>query len=328
MTFLEDLIKKLKTKRPNLSDGSIKTYRSHLIKLHKKMNDDDGNVESLKFLEDPDKVIETIKDMKPSSQKLVLTTACIFLEADDDKSNDDVCKDYRKRTLELQQDMTKKNAGQHKTEKEEENWVSWARLNKVRRHYRTQITNKDFLKKKTADTINNTDFWLLQSWVVSALYTLHPPVRNNYIMTVIDEKDYKELSQDDKQDTNYLVVKNRRDKYFVLNAYKTVAIHGSQKIDIEAPLNAVLNIWLKFNDSGFLLLNNRKEELTQNGLTKLIQKTFQPTGKDNISVNMIRKIYLTDKYGDEKDEKIADAKAMQHSVKTQQTKYVKYDKED
>ena len=90
----------------------------------------------------------------------------------------------------------------------------------------------------------------------------------------------------------------------------------------------MLNIWLKFNDSGFLLLNNRKEELTQNGLTKLIQKTFQPTGKDNISVNMIRKIYLTDKYGDEKGEKIADAKAMQHSVKTQQTKYVKYDKED
>ena len=224
--------------------------------------------------------------------------------------------------------MTKKNAGQHKTEKEEENWVSWARLNKVRRHYRTQITNKNFLKKKTADTINNSDFWLLQSWVVSALYTLHPPVRNNYIMTVIDEKEYKELNQADKQDTNYLVVKSRQYKYFALNSYKTVAIHGPQKIDIEPPLNAVLNIWLKFNDSGFLLLNNRKEELTQNGLTKLIQKTFRPTGKDNISVNMIRKIYLTDKYGEEKDEKIADAKAMQHSVKTQQTKYVKYDKED
>lgn len=328
MTYIDSLLDKLKKKRPTLSNGSITTYKRNLIQLHKKMFDGNGGIESLDFLKDKEKVFDAIKDMKPSSQKLILTTMCVFLNADDDKTNDAVCKDYRKEVLKIQTEMSNKNVGQHKTDKEKDNWVSWARLEKVRRHYRTQITNKSFMKTKTASTISNADFNLLQMWVVASLYTLHPPIRNNYIMTVIDEDDYKKISKSDQANTNYLVVKNKKEKYFVLNSYKTVAIHGQKIIPLEKMLNSVINIWLKFNDSGFLLLNIRKEELTNNGLTKLIQKTFAPTGKDNISVNMLRKIYLTDKYGDEKGEKEKDADAMMHSVKTQQTKYVKYDEDE
>ena len=43
---------------------------------------------------------------------------------------------------------------------------------------------------------------------------------------------------------------------------------------------------------------------------------------------MIRKIFLTEKFGHEKDEKEKLAHEMGHTVATQQTKYVKHDKEE
>ena len=120
---------------------------------------------------------------------------------------------------------------------------------------------------------------------------------------------------------NLIVKKN---KYFSLGNYKTKKKHGTQKIHIDKQLNSVINLWLNFNKTDHFLLNSRGGKMTANGLTKFLQKTFEPTGK-KISSSLIRSIYLTEKYGNETalKEKEKDAKEMGHSVNEQQKTYVK-----
>jgi len=70
-------------------------------------------------------------------------------------------------------------------------------------------------------------------------------------------------------------------------------------------------------------LNSKKEPMTANGLTKYLQKTFAPTGK-NISSSMIRHIFISDKFPAQNKEKDAVSEKMLHSTE-QQTLYSKKD---
>ena len=59
--------------------------------------------------------------------------------------------------------------------------------------------------------------------------------------------------------------------------------------------------------------------MTPNGLTKYLNKTFEPTGKKNISSTMLRHIYISEKLGGPTlKEKKALADKMGHSVATQE----------
>ena len=327
MVFIDELLKALKKDRPKLSDGSLLTYKNQIEKLYKKISGDKdtSNFTDLKWVNDIDNVMEVISDMKPSSQKIILTSVAVFLSLDKDKENDKNIKKYRDKMLDIQNEMREDSKGQHKTDKEEKNWTTMKSLDEVRKGYRREINNKGILKKNAE--LSPNDFNLLQRYLVSSLYTIQPPQRNDYIMDVVSSKEYDDLSDDDKAKSNFLEVISRGKKVFHFNHYKTVARHGAKEIEVNKQLNAILNIWLKFNKSGWLLLNKQKQPLTPNGLTKLVSRTFSPTGK-NITVNMIRKIFLTEKFGHEKDEKEKLAHEMGHTVATQQTKYVKHDKEE
>ena len=327
MVFIDELLKALKKDRPKLSDGSLLTYKNQIEKLYKKVSGhtNTSNFTDLKWVNDIDNIMEVISDMKPSSQKIILTSVAVFLSLDKDKENDKNIKKYRDKMLDIQNEMREDSKGQHKTDKEEKNWTTMKSLDEVRKGYRREINNKGILKKNAE--LSPNDFNLLQRYLVSSLYTIQPPQRNDYIMDVVSSKEYDDLSDDDKAKSNFLEVISRGKKVFHFNHYKTVARHGAKEIEVNKQLNAILNIWLKFNKSGWLLLNKQKQPLTPNGLTKLVSRTFSPTGK-NITVNMIRKIFLTEKFGHEKDEKEKLAHEMGHTVATQQTKYVKHDKEE
>ena len=64
--------------------------------------------------------------------------------------------------------------------------------------------------------------------------------------------------------------------------------------------------------------------MTSNGLTKYLNKTFEPSGKNNISSSMIRHIFITDKFPPQLKEKEEVASKMGHSV-AQQELYAKKD---
>ena len=165
---------------------------------------------------------------------------------------------------------------------------------------------------------------MLQKWVVSNLLTLdeNAPTRLDYApMEIITKKDYDKMKDEDKKKSNYLVIKNRTEKHFHFNEYKTAGKYGEKVIKVGKKLNAVINIWLKYNTTDSFLLNSKGEPLTANGLGKFIKLTFNPTGKD-ITINMIRHIFISEKFPNVDEERQEVADQMGHSTDTQ-AKYSK-----
>ena len=168
---------------------------------------------------------------------------------------------------------------------------------------------------------------LLQRYLVSSLYLYSPPRRCEYAdMEIVSKSKYDSLPQDSRENNNFLVVSGRTatKKFFSFGNYKNRKTMGLQKISIKKDLNSVLNLWLKHNPTKHFLLDSRGKKMSRNSLSKYLYKVFESAGV-NISSNMLRHIYLTEKYGHESSykEKQEDAEAMAHSVQVQQQHYVK-----
>ena len=319
MTFIEEIKKEINEKR-DLRESSLKAYASNMNKLHKLMFDKE--ISGLDFLKDKKEVMKTIENKKLSTRKTYLAAIVVTLMAFD--KDEDLIKYYRDEMEDLAKQFSANMEEQKKSETQDKNWVSLSALRKVMRKYRNELNQKGIFKKEP-DDLTNKEFDLLQKWIVASLYILdeNPPLRNDYIMTVISNKEYDKLSEKEIENNNYTVVKSRNNKMFSLGEYKTSGKYGTKIIPVGKKLNSALNIWLKFNTSGHLLLNSKKEPMTANGLTKYLQKTFAPTGK-NISSSMIRHIFISDKFPAENKEKEEVAEKMAHSVQ-QQTLYSKKD---
>ena len=109
--------------------------------------------------------------------------------------------------------------------------------------------------------------------------------------------------------------------YILLNDYKTSKTHGSSKIPISDEVNSILKAW-----SAFMELENQEllfDGVSKTDITTILQKvTKKYTGKA-IGSQMIRKIFLTGLYGEDKKEQERIAKSMGHSTEMQQDLYVK-----
>jgi len=319
MTFIETIKKEINEKR-KLRPSSLNAYASNMNKLHKLMFDKEIN--GLDFLKKKKDVMKTIEEKKLSTRKTYLAAIVVTLMAFD--KDEKLIEYYRDEMEDLAKQFNANMEEQKKSETQDKNWVSLAALRKVMRKYRNELNEKGIFKKDV-DDLTNKEFDLLQKWIVSSLYILdeNPPLRNDYIMKTISNKDYEKLSEDQKREKNYLVIKSRNNKMFSLGEYKTSGKYGTKTIPVGKKLNSALNIWLKFNKTGHLLLNSKREPMTANGLTKYLQKTFAPTGK-NISSSMIRHIFISDKFPAQNKEKEEVAEKMAHSV-NQQTLYSKKD---
>ena len=317
MTFIEKLKKEISEKR-KLRDSSINAYVSNMNKLHKMMFD--KPIEDLDFLKDKSKVMKAIENKKLTTRKTYLASIVVSLMSFD---KDEKLTSYYRDAMEgLAKEFNSDMEKQKKSEVQDKNWVSLEALRKVMRKYRNELMDKKIFQKDK--DLNNKDFDLLQKWVVSSLYILddNPPLRLDYApMETISKSDYNNLTDKEKTEKNYLVIKSRNSKDFSLGNYKTSGTYGTKLIPVGKKLNSVLNIWLTFNTTGHLLLNSRKEPMTANGLTKYLQKTFAPTNK-NISASMIRHIFITTKFPPQNKEKEEIASKMLHSV-SEQTRYSK-----
>ena len=218
-----------------------------------------------------------------------------------------------------------------KTPREAVNWLSWTDILKIVKVKRGVVKKMGLTASSRNVDISKSDFLILQEYIVLALYTMLPPRRLEYGITlIITEGHYKTLSDKDKSDNAYLVVKNTRTKYFSFGKEtlkSTIGIDNLQIVEIPRQLNAVLNTWLNYNKSGFLLLNENGNILTRNGLTRLLLKIFSPYHRD-ISVVLLRKIYISHQDQDDfiKSAKVIErSRLMNHSVSVAKSHYLKKD---
>jgi hypothetical protein len=178
--------------------------------------------------------------------------------------------------------------------------------------------------KKSKDQLTKKEMQLLQAYTLFNIYS-RMPMRNDVAgMTAINQAAYKKLSEDEKKENNYLVVPSKGQIYFVLNQYKTSKKYKELDLPIEdANLRKILRYYLKMNGMGVLFKTSTGKPLTRTELSKVLLKYSKKYMDKSISTTLLRKIYLSSKYGNMKEELEKDAKMMMHSKEVALNTYVK-----
>jgi hypothetical protein len=185
------------------------------------------------------------------------------------------------------------------------------------------------LKKKNKDEITKKELQLLQAYTLFNIYA-RMPFRNDVAgMSAINQAAYKKLSDSEKKENNYLVVPSKGKIYFVLNKYKTSKKYEELDLPIEDPsLRKILRYYLKINGMGVLFKTSTGKPLTRIELSKTLIKYSQKYMGKSISTTLLRKIYLSSKYGNMKEELEKDNKVMGHSKQVALDTYVKKSKDE
>jgi len=312
-----DIIKKA---RPNIKDNSVKMYVSNLEKLKKLFDTDNYD-----FLKDEKKVLEKLDNLSDNTIRNYLNAILIYLMAVNDKGKlDDEVKIY----TDLRDNLNKKyeddQASGKISEKQKNNFVDISEIYKMIETMGKEIKDKKIKKK---EDLTSKDKQLLMTYIILNIY-VRLPFRNDIAgMESISKRQYNKLSVEEKKAKNYLVVEKSK-MTMILNKYKTSKKYEENKIDVPKDLEKLLRLYIRIHGMGVLLTTSTGNPLTRNALSQLLIKTSKKymDGK-SISTTLLRKIYLSSKYSDVKDDMEQDAKVMGHSVSTAQKVYVK-DKED
>jgi len=311
-----------------ISESSLHIYSNNIAKLAKDVTGE--NFKDTEFLHNSEQILEHIESKSLSTRKNYISSILVYLNPraaiDHKEPLGSLISKYNKTLKDLHTKYMEQISEQKKTAVQSDNWVNMQALMEINKKYRNQVRRSGITL--TAYKVTDKNYIdLLQRYLVSSLYLFHPPRRCEYSdCKIISQSDYNLLSSAERDYQNYLVVGGRSagKKFFSFGDYKTRQHLGLQKIPIKKNLNTVLNLWIKHNPSTHLLIDSRGNKMSRNGLTKYLYKVFADSGR-NISTNMLRHIYLTEKYGHESSykEKQEDAIAMAHSIAVQQQHYVK-----
>lgn len=289
-----ELAKDILKKRPHLHEKSVKTYGSVLKSIMK-----DLDMKTSKDLDDHKNVLKYLNEMPPNKRKTRLSALFVLTENDN----------YKSKMLE---DIGEYNASvskQDKNEKESENWITKDAV----------ISLYDKMKKSANNIMKKGDLKMrdlqeIQNFIMLALFVLIPPRR------ALDYVEMK-IKNVDKKTDNYI-----QGNKLVFNTYKTSKSKGQQIVDIPRELKTILNKWVKINPSEYLLFDAKNNKLSS---VKINQRFEKIMGK-KFSVNMFRKLFLTDKYGDtvKKMKEMEKDMIEMGSSKAQVNHYVKFEDEE
>tara|TARA_R100001163_G_scaffold65696_1_gene64075 strand:+ start:2641 stop:3600 length:960 start_codon:yes stop_codon:yes gene_type:complete len=308
---LTDLIKKVK---PNIKDNTIKTYEANLNKL-KEMFDSDN----YSFLKDVDKVMEKLEDKHFTTIRNYLNSIIILLLAlNHDKKQDKLLKEYQDKRDELNsqyQDQDNKIS-----DKQAPNFVP---LKEV-----VDMINKmgDDLKGFKKKELSAKDKMLLQIYIIYQIH-IRLPMRNDLAgMEAITKRSYNKLSEADKKEKNWLIVEKGK-MFMSLNKFKTSKKYEELRFDVPKDLEKLLRSYIRINGMGVLFKSSTGKALSRNQLSQLLIKYSKKYIGKSISTTMLRKIVLSDKFGELKKEQEKMAQITGHSVATMNNVYIKEEQE-
>jgi len=302
-------VEKIKQSRENLTASTLKTYQTRLKKLLKVTKKKDptflksmGAEQVIKILNEND----LSQSMKTNILTIILVLGSIM------KLDEEKLKIYKEEKVKYQVKYFTKQQEQKKDIKENENWVSVKELKKIPNYWKRQF------EKSTKDKKINSLKWLVSSLYITANYL--PPERGNIYIKM---KYTKTKPDDDK--FNYFL--DGEKKELILNNFKTVKALGKKifKIPKNSKILKALNAYRLYNNTNYLLINPiNNEPFTSPRFTEFLQLVFEPTGKKVSSV-LLRKIYISDFYKDDKSIKTRKkiASKMLHSSNVAQSIYEK-----
>jgi len=257
----------IKERRPTISNSSINTYNSILTNLYKRVFGD-GEIDITNFNDDKE-ILNDLKDLEPNKRKTILSALVVI--TDNNKYRDQMLDDIKEHRVEV--------AKQVKSESQEKNWVSNTELDGV---FLEHMVFFKFLLKKKEHTMS--DLQKMQNFIILCLLSgkFIPPRR------LKDYVDFK-IHEINPDKDNFILGRK-----LVFNSYKTAKTYGKQEVEIPTKLSSILKQWIKVNPTDYLLFDSKGDQLTNVKLNQRLNKIF---GKE-VSVNILRHMFLSDKYGD------------------------------
>ena len=300
--------------RPNLKTNSVKQYVTNLNKLKKMFDTDDYD-----FLSNTEEVMEKVSELHYLSQRNILNAVVVLLMAlNHDEKYDNLLQEYGK----LRDDFNDKYSDEQKSGViSDKQSANFATIEEVYDMINTMGTELKPIKKKTE--LSKKEFALLQAFTLFNIYA-RMPMRNDVSeMEAIKKSAYNKLSAEEKKSKNYLVLE-KNGMFFVLNKYKTSSKYEELDLPIEdKALKKIIRFYLRHNGMGVLFKTSTGKSITRGELSKLLIKFSKKYMSKSISTTLLRKIYLSSKYGDMKKELEKDNKVMGHSKGVALDTYVK-----
>ena len=285
-----------------ISESSRSLYRRNLEKLN-----DEKPVNSLGFLTDVSKIMQTISKYKPTTQRSFIISICTVLK----NNNEKLYQTYFEILSKMNSDL---KVHVEKTEKQKDNWMGEDEI--------TNIYSK--LKKLVPKKIKSKeDYDAILNFMIMSLYVLQAPRRN------IDYTLMKISSEMSEKKYNYLDLDNKK---FIFNNYKTQGTYLSTVADVPDDLMRIILMYVKVHPESKKLKNKKYnihflstfygENIEKSAsMTNILNKIFDK----KIGSSMLRNMYLTNKYGSMMKEMKGDVKSMATSVDTAMNNYIKQD---
>ena len=329
MTTLIQILK-TKTEARGLKDSSINTYTKNFQKFLNEINFKLNTIEDISSK--LDKIVQFLGTMTTSRRKNIINPLLILLS----ESKKVPIQKYVN-TYDVLNDMLKTEIKAYEKQIDNHEYTE-RQLTKFNQpdtisefDNLLKITDKavlDFFDRyQSVDDIikKNVNF---QPLVIVALYSYLPPRRSEYAdAEIIGLDTFKRLTGAVLDNSVFLVHRNNEPLFFNygLNMVKSPTKTNVQVNIDDAKLKKLLTYVLKSNNGKYLFTDNQNKKINSNYFGKLVARSFKKYHKTPISINDLRKIYISRNY--DKEVKYvdieADAQAMNHSVNTAMKVYSK-----
>jgi hypothetical protein len=305
-----DFTDQIKTNKPKISAGSLKTYNSLLRSIYKGAFGASDKPDATLFTKRYGKVLDHLSEKSANTRKTYLAAlVCIAPTVEPYKTEmmSDI-KSYREDT----------NKGEL-TDKLEESAIN---ADEIRNITASLKQNADALFQKKTHRV--LDLMEIEEYIILSLYNGHIVPRRSLDYVEMKYQNY------DKKTENYVDLD--RD-LFVFNRFKTAKkngedLKGQQVLEIPPSLKKILLKWIAVipREVDTLLFNSNLEPLTAVSLNQRLNKIFGGAK----GVNELRRFYLTEKYREllQETEKMSEEMNQMGSSIAQAKNYVRINDKD
>lgn len=327
--------------KPDIKKASIEFYLTGLKKIIEMTSGNKSNeILKLSELKKSKKIIDRLEGSikSISSRKNIVSSILVFMgaiksEIPSVSKSLEVYQEYHKNLAKKKEDSYMDN---EMSAKEKENWITGKDISDKISSLKAVVEGANMSPSQGSSDSGKISRVLLdtyQRYLVLNLYTLLPPLRNDYanVKVIKNCEDFGEKDECVDTEFNYI---NFCTKKLLLCTYKTRKFYGIKRVDIPGELFEIIEEWERIkniyffqkniaNSQDFLLINTTNcEKMKSNSLTKYINRIFAPK---KVSTTMLRKIYLSEKYPvvvSYRDQ-TRDAMIMGHSLSMQKMVYSK-----
>ena len=280
------------TNRKPLSPSSINTIINNISKILSLLDNE------MSKLKDIELVINVMieSDMKPNTIRNYLNSIIYVIQSINSNSKDD--KQLIK-TYETIRDKLNENYNKNKnnlTQSQQENIPNKSEMNTLLKKVKKDIETESLLKSDY-NSLTDKQQKLVMFHILINLY-LEYPIRNDYFdMIAISKTLYNKLTENEKINTNYLVV-DRTNMYFSIGRDKTIHndSHTIRFFELDKkPIRLLMNKYLKCigfdkkKTQNLFMYKNR--QMTSNELTLLLQYFSNQYINKKISSTIFRKYH-------------------------------------